>query len=244
MLSLGTVQRDAPVQDPSDKGKVLNRTWTISSHPSEQTGEKAFSISVKRVGLISGWLHTSFSQAGVLEWRGVEGNFTPQEHTGPALLIAGGIGELLPLCRNDKADGHIEQGLSVRAPQHCCALTAQQRVPHPAASGVVSIMPPALQTLALTCLHTVSKCASKGLRTILSAILGCCHESIDAPASPLCSHLQGVWTNSLEANPLLSVPLYGYHNKHVRPSVLAQDFAAADTRQPRNNDRAILHMTC
>ena len=84
------------MQDPADKGKVLNRTWTISSHPSEQTSERAFSISVKQVGLISGWLHTSFSRGGVLEWRGVEGAFTPQEHAGPALLIAGGIGEPLP----------------------------------------------------------------------------------------------------------------------------------------------------
>ena len=96
MFYLGKAQRDATMQDPTDKGKVLNRTWTISSHPSEQTSEKAFSISVKQVGLISGWLHTSFSKGGVLEWRGVEGAFTPQEHAGPALLIAGGIGEPLP----------------------------------------------------------------------------------------------------------------------------------------------------
>ena len=108
MCLLDTVQRDVPMQDPTDKGKVLNRTWTISAHPSEQTAEKAFSISVKRVGLISGWLHTSFSRGGVLEWRGVEGAFTPQEHGGPALLIAGGIGELCcPL------------------PQQCCTLTAK-----------------------------------------------------------------------------------------------------------------------
>ena len=83
------------MQDPTDRAKVLNRTWTISSHPSEQTAEKAFSISVKQVGLISGWLHTRFSKDGVLEWRGVGGTFTPQEHTGPALLLAGGIGEPL-----------------------------------------------------------------------------------------------------------------------------------------------------
>ena len=43
---------DAPMQDPTEKGQVLNRTWTISSHPSEQTSKKAFSISVKQVGLI------------------------------------------------------------------------------------------------------------------------------------------------------------------------------------------------
>jgi hypothetical protein len=29
----------------------------------------------------------------VLEWRGVAGEFTPQEHEGPALLIAAGIGK-------------------------------------------------------------------------------------------------------------------------------------------------------
>ena len=80
-------------QDPSGEEKTLNRTWTISSHPSEQTAATAFSITVKNVGLISGWLHSSFRKGDVLEWRGVGGEFTPQVHPGPALLIAGGIGE-------------------------------------------------------------------------------------------------------------------------------------------------------
>jgi len=86
---------DISLQDPSDKSKTLNRTWTISSHPSEQTVTDAFSITVKRVGLISGWLHSHFSKGDVLEWRGVGGAFTPQTHPGPALLIAGGIGMAL-----------------------------------------------------------------------------------------------------------------------------------------------------
>lgn len=80
------------VQDPSGGDKSLNRTWTISSHPSEQTDMTAFTITVKDVGLISGWLHSSFRKGDVLEWRGVGGEFTPQIHSGPALLIAGGIG--------------------------------------------------------------------------------------------------------------------------------------------------------
>lgn len=81
------------MQDPSNESRVLNRTWTISSHPSEQTASDAFSITVKRVGLISAWLHSSFGHGGILQWRGIGGDFTPQAHSGPALLIAGGIGE-------------------------------------------------------------------------------------------------------------------------------------------------------
>ena len=81
------------MQDPAGGSKTLNRTWTISSHPSEQTATEAFSITVKRVGLISGWLHSHFRRGDALEWGGVGGEFTPQAHPGPALLIAGGIGE-------------------------------------------------------------------------------------------------------------------------------------------------------
>ena len=173
------------MQDPTDKGKVLNRTWTISSHPSEQTSEKAFSISVKEVGLISDWLHTSFNQGGVLEWRGVEGAFTPQEHAGPALLIAGGIGELCcPL------------------PQHCCTLAAEQEVSDPAASVAVSIMPHALQMPALTRMHTALRCASEGLCAVITATCGCCHASTYAPDSSLSRTCGAHWTYISEAEPL------------------------------------------
>ena len=80
------------MQDPSGGGKSLNRTWTISSHPSEQTAATAFSITVKDVGLISGWLHSHFRKGDVLEWRGVGGAVPPPLPPGPALLISGGIG--------------------------------------------------------------------------------------------------------------------------------------------------------
>lgn len=86
------------LQDPSDASKVLNRTWTISSHPSEATASSAFSITVKRVGLVSGWLHSKFGPGSVLQWLGVGGEFMPQQHAGPALLVAGGIGGELSPC--------------------------------------------------------------------------------------------------------------------------------------------------
>ena len=77
-------------------GKVTNRTWTISSHPDETAKTGAFSISVKRVGLASGWLHAQTSPKDItIEWRGAGGEFVPGPGAGPALLIAGGIGGLL-----------------------------------------------------------------------------------------------------------------------------------------------------
>ena len=38
-------------------GGPLNRTWTISSHPDESAATGTFSISVKRAGLVSTYLH-------------------------------------------------------------------------------------------------------------------------------------------------------------------------------------------
>ena len=73
---------------------MTNRTWTISSHPDETAKTGTFSISVKRVGLASGWLHAQDSPSKItIEWRGAGGEFVPGPGAGPVLLIAGGIGE-------------------------------------------------------------------------------------------------------------------------------------------------------
>lgn len=74
-------------------GKLHNRTWTISSHPDESSGSGHFSISVKKAGLISTWLHEQLSTGSALMWRGAAGEFVPERGTRPVLLIAGGIGE-------------------------------------------------------------------------------------------------------------------------------------------------------
>jgi hypothetical protein len=84
-------------------GKVTNRTWTISSHPDESAATGTFTISVKKVGLVSGWLHARPPREIVIEWRGAAGEFVPAPGAGPALLLAGGIGaacirSLFPAC--------------------------------------------------------------------------------------------------------------------------------------------------
>ena len=77
-------------------GKVTNRTWTISSHPDETAEAGAFSISVKRAGLASRWLHARAAPSDItLEWRGAGGEFVPAPGAGPVLLLAGGIGGVL-----------------------------------------------------------------------------------------------------------------------------------------------------
>lgn len=71
---------------------MTNRTWTISSHPDEGADSGTFTITVKRAGIASSWLHSRPASAIVLEWRGADGEFTLRDGGGPALLIAGGIG--------------------------------------------------------------------------------------------------------------------------------------------------------
>ena len=73
-------------------GKSHNRTWTISSHPDESAENGTFTISVKKAGLVSSWLHQQLKQGASIEWRGAAGEFTPEPGTAPVLLVAGGIG--------------------------------------------------------------------------------------------------------------------------------------------------------
>lgn len=76
--------------------EVLNRTWTVSSHPS--TSEITFTITVKRMGVVSSWLHKSMVEGEHILFRGFGGDFTPiqsevdQVHASAVLLVAGGIG--------------------------------------------------------------------------------------------------------------------------------------------------------
>lgn len=82
----------AGAQGLEGEGRVTNRTWTISSHPDESAASGTFSITVKRAGAASSWLHARPAAAIALEWRGSDGEFTLRGGAGPALLIAGGIG--------------------------------------------------------------------------------------------------------------------------------------------------------
>lgn len=47
----------------SADGKVLNRTWTISSHPDESAASNTFAITVKKAGLVSSYLHRRATNA-------------------------------------------------------------------------------------------------------------------------------------------------------------------------------------
>ena len=71
---------------------MTNRTWTISSHPFETMQSGSFSITVKRDGLVSNWLHDHLEEGQKVSWSGVDGSFIPEPSTSHALLIAGGIG--------------------------------------------------------------------------------------------------------------------------------------------------------
>lgn len=75
--------------------RILNRTWTLSKHPAAAAKDGTFTISVKRAGVVSSFLHDSLQPGMSLQLRGVGGDFTVQDTGGrPALLLAGGIGEL------------------------------------------------------------------------------------------------------------------------------------------------------
>ncbi|KAL0024848.1 hypothetical protein WJX79_005769 [Trebouxia sp. C0005] len=80
----------------STLGKVLTRTWTISS-PTEQIRQrKAFTISVKKDGLVSNWLWNNMRPGKTIGFKGVDGDFTLELIGSMAhsrtLLVAGGIG--------------------------------------------------------------------------------------------------------------------------------------------------------
>ncbi|KAK9825888.1 hypothetical protein WJX81_001613 [Elliptochloris bilobata] len=79
-------------QDIPGSSGALNRTWTISSHPDESAASGTFSISVKKAGVVSSYLHSVLKPGDAVEFRGALGDFVPVAGSGPALLIAGGIG--------------------------------------------------------------------------------------------------------------------------------------------------------
>ncbi|KAK9818006.1 hypothetical protein WJX72_005632 [[Myrmecia] bisecta] len=75
--------------------RTINRTWTLSSHPSVMAQTGAITISVKKMGLVSKWLWSNLKRGTPIAFRGIEGHFTADvvsEATAPVLLIAGGIG--------------------------------------------------------------------------------------------------------------------------------------------------------
>eukprot|EP00879_Flechtneria_rotunda_P021215 GHRR01022348.1.p1 GENE.GHRR01022348.1~~GHRR01022348.1.p1 ORF type:complete len:620 (+),score=239.70 GHRR01022348.1:1847-3706(+) len=72
---------------------VVNRTWTISSHPSETVASGRFSITVKKAGRVSTHLWQSMRPGQHVRFKGVGGTFTLGAGSErPMLLIAGGIG--------------------------------------------------------------------------------------------------------------------------------------------------------
>lgn len=78
-------------------GETLNRTWTISSPAQEMKAKEQFSVTIKKVGLVSGWMFENMVPGRVICFRGVDGDFTLDDRmksVPPAgvLLIGGGIG--------------------------------------------------------------------------------------------------------------------------------------------------------
>lgn len=90
----GVSQNSTPGQAAAAAaGVVVNRTWTISSHPADTAATGQFSITVKRIGLVSGYLWDRMRPGGRVLFRGVGGVFTLEGCTQrPLLLVAGGIG--------------------------------------------------------------------------------------------------------------------------------------------------------
>ncbi|CAL8471002.1 g10544 [Coccomyxa elongata] len=79
------------------EAETLNRTWTISSPQKQIAATGRFTISVKKAGLVSTYLHEKVTLGQELIFRGVDGDFTldrAAKRIPPAgvLLIAGGIG--------------------------------------------------------------------------------------------------------------------------------------------------------
>eukprot|EP01025_Chloroclados_australasicus_P056244 TRINITY_DN6927_c0_g1_i1.p1 TRINITY_DN6927_c0_g1~~TRINITY_DN6927_c0_g1_i1.p1 ORF type:complete len:289 (+),score=50.42 TRINITY_DN6927_c0_g1_i1:56-868(+) len=79
-------------------GKVRNRTWTVSSHPSYSEKTKTFTVTVKNIGLVSNWLHEKVTIGSKILFKGFDGDFTPvncedcPSDCPSVLLVAGGIG--------------------------------------------------------------------------------------------------------------------------------------------------------
>lgn len=83
---------------PVSRGPPLTRTWTISSDPQYVNDNARFVITVKRVGIVTSFLHDDFEVGQKLPLRAIAGDFTPNFETIRAttpsgvLLVAGGIG--------------------------------------------------------------------------------------------------------------------------------------------------------
>lgn len=82
-------------------GKTLNRTWTISSPTQQIQQRQAFTISVKKGGLVSSWLFDNMHTGKSITFRGIDGDFTlalaaelvkNDRSKNGVLLVAGGIG--------------------------------------------------------------------------------------------------------------------------------------------------------
>ena len=88
--------------------KPLIRTYTLSSAPSDGH----YRISVKRDGLVSGWLHEHLHEGDILEARAPAGDFTVDaSSTRPAILLAGGVGitPMLAMARHLHYEGRRTQ---------------------------------------------------------------------------------------------------------------------------------------
>lgn len=117
---------------PAADASALVRTWTVSSHPSWTARSGTFTISVKRVGVISSYLHDSMRPGSTVTLRAFGGDFTPSllppasaSAGGAVLLLAGGIGItplrammhdfLLQASASQQAAGNVADGAPAAA---------------------------------------------------------------------------------------------------------------------------------
>lgn len=100
----------APVRVKPDGTQPLLRTYSLSSAPSDTF----LRISVKREGVVSGYLHEQMRVGSILEMRGPQGEFVVDTAvTRPVVLLGAGIGitPLLSMLRHLVYEGQRKRGM-------------------------------------------------------------------------------------------------------------------------------------
>eukprot|EP00803_Ostreobium_quekettii_P000500 evm.model.scf_238EXC.13 EVM.evm.TU.scf_238EXC.13 scf_238EXC:112229-115052(+) len=83
---------------PDSSPRPVNRTWTVSSNPRDSRATGTFTITVKKIGLASSWLHNRMAPGMSIAFKGFGGDFTPLScqdcdvRAASVVLVAGGIG--------------------------------------------------------------------------------------------------------------------------------------------------------
>lgn len=96
--------------NPKTGAQQCVRTYTVSSAPLD----KAYRISVKKDGQVSGYLHDQIKVGDIVQARAPKGNFTlDTDEQRPAVLLAGGVGitPMISMMRHALQDGFRTRSL-------------------------------------------------------------------------------------------------------------------------------------